>query len=214
MGDGRTAKAVSLGDSHTCAILDDDSLKCWGNNNYGKLGYNGSNRFTPTAVGLGDGRTAKAIALGDNHTCAILDDDSLKCWGDGSRLGVGASNSRFTPTAVDLGDSRMAKAIALGDGHTCAMLDDDSLKCWGANHREQLGDGTTTWRYTPTVVNLGDGRTAKAIALGDNHTCAILDNDSLKCWGSNDVGETGVATEHIGDDPNEMGDNLPVVNLD
>ena len=85
LGSGRTAKAVSLGDSHTCAILDDDTLKCWGWNNNGRLGYGDTtDRTAPDAtavVDLGSGRTAKALSLGESHTCAILDDDTIKCWG-------------------------------------------------------------------------------------------------------------------------------------
>ena len=147
-------------------------------------------------MGLGDGRSAQAVGLGGYHTCAILDDDSLKCWGsNGSgRLGDGSGLSSSTPVAVNLGDGRTAEAVGLGNYHTCAILDDDSLKCWGSNGSGRLGDGTTTNRSTPVAVNLGDGRTAKAISLGNQHTCAILDDDSLKCWGGNDSGQVGDGT--------------------
>ena len=205
MGDGRTAKAVSLGNSHTCAILDDDSLKCWGDNSHGGLGDGTTfKKYVPVAVNLGAGRTAKAVSAGsgwNGHTCAILDDDSLKCWGNNmnGELGTGNLNDedcdnhpdrdyacKKTPTAVNLGASRTAKAVSLGAQHTCAILDDDSLKCWGYNGSGELGDGTNTNRTTPTAVDLGAGRTAKAVSLGSSHTCAILDDDSLKCWGDND----------------------------
>ena len=82
---GRTAVAVSAGGSHTCAILDNGDLKCWGMDNYGQLGDGGSNTNTnapsSTAINLGTGRTAVAVAAGDHHTCAILDNGDLKCWG-------------------------------------------------------------------------------------------------------------------------------------
>ena len=69
---------------------------------------------------------------------------------------------------------------------------------------------------TPTAIDLGSERTAKIIEVsgGGEHTCAILDNDSLRCWGSNWGGQVGTNTYDLGDDPGEMGDNLPVVNLD
>ena len=191
---GSTAKAIASGHAHTCAILNDDSLKCWGFNGSGRLGDGTDDQRTdPTNVNLGTGKTAKAVSLGNTHTCAILNDDSLKCWGsNGSgRLGDGTATTSYTPVSVNLGADRTAKAIALGASHACAILDDDSLKCWGSNTNGRLGDGTSTARNTPTAVNLGPGRTAKAIDLGGSHTCAILDNDSVKCWGNNSFGQLG-----------------------
>ena len=77
LGTGRTAVAVAAGDHHTCAILDNGDLKCWGRDNYGQLGDGGSNTDTnapsSTAINLGTGRTAVAVYAGSHHTCAILD---------------------------------------------------------------------------------------------------------------------------------------------
>ena len=79
--------------------------------------------------------------------------------------------------------------------HTCVILDDDSVKCWGfLNNVGQLGLGDTTSRGDGSnemgdnlpAVNLGTGRTAKAIATGSSHTCAVLNDDSVKCWGYRD----------------------------
>jgi hypothetical protein len=64
------------------------------------------------------------------------------------------------------------------------------------------------------AVNLGTGRTATAIFGCLFHTCAILDNKSVKCWGYNGSGQLGLGdTNHRGDGPGEMGDNLPAVDL-
>jgi alpha-tubulin suppressor-like RCC1 family protein len=64
------------------------------------------------------------------------------------------------------------------------------------------------------VVDLGTGRTAKMISAGGEHTCALLDDDSVKCWGRNQYGQLGLGdTSNRGDGPGEMGDNLPVVDL-
>jgi alpha-tubulin suppressor-like RCC1 family protein len=64
------------------------------------------------------------------------------------------------------------------------------------------------------LTKMGTGRTATAIAAGKYHNCAILDNESIKCWGSNNAGQLGLGnTNYRGDNSSEMGDNLPVISL-
>ena len=115
-----------------------------------------------------------------------------------------------------------AGAISTGARHTCAILGNASLKCWGKNYVGQLGYGNTNdigdasgeMGDNLSVVDLGTGRTATAISTGRNHTCAILDNVSLKCRGGNSNGRLGYGnTTDLGDGSGEMGDNLPVVDL-
>ena len=102
------------------------------------------------------------------------------------------------------------------------MLDNSSIKCWGLNDEGQLGQGVTSnlgdgsneMGDSLTAVDLGTGKTARAITAGDSHTCAVLDNASLKCWGKNDSGQLGLGnTSTRGDGSGEMGDNLPAIGL-
>jgi len=200
LGEGRTAVAISAGEYHTCVILDDGSVSCWGNNGDGRLGDGTTtNRLTPTQTSsLGTDRTAVAITAGYYHTCAILDDGSVSCWGYNGvgHLGDGTTTNRNTPTQTSsLGTDRTAVAIAAGAQHTCAILDDGSVSCWGWNWGGQLGDGTNTDRNTPTPTSsFGEGRTAVAISGGVDHTCAILDDGSVSCWGYNANGRLGDGT--------------------
>jgi len=243
LGTGRVATAISAGFEHTCALLDDKSVKCWGNNYYGQLGLGDKNNRGRAsgemgdnlpAVDLGKGRVATAISAGMYHTCALLDDKSVKCWGYNNVGQLGLSNRMFRGRApgemgdnlpaVDLGKDRVATAIAAGDSHTCALLDDKSVKCWGANYFGQLGLGDKNNRgrasgemgdNLPAVdLGTGIGRVATAIAAGNSRTCALLFDKSVKCWGANDKGQLGLGdTENRGDAPGEMGDNLPAVDL-
>jgi len=200
LGVGRTAVAISSGEDHTCAILDDGSVSCWGWNGYGQLGDGTTtDRSTPTQIStLGTGRTAVAISSGRDHTCAILDNASVSCWGwNGySQLGDGTYTDQNTPTQTSsLGTGRTAVAISSGYFHTCAILDDGTVSCWGRNGYGQLGNGTTTSKNTPTQTSsLGNGRTAVAISSGGGHTCAILDDGSVSCWGYNSNGQLGDGT--------------------
>jgi len=240
LGTGRSATAISAGHSHTCALLDDKSVKCWGKNDGYQLGLGDRNRRGDAsgemgdnlpAVDLGTGRFATAISAGHSHTCALLDDKSVKCWGSNGygQLGLGDRTPRgyayYTMgdnlPAVDLGTGRSATAISAGHTHTCALLDDNSVKCWGSNFEGRLGLGDKLHRGDASgemgdnlpAVDLGTGRLATAISAGYQHTCALLDDKSVKCWGGNYYGALGIGGWHRGDEPGEMGDNLPAVDL-
>lgn len=241
LGAGRTAKVVSTGSSHACAVLDNGELKCWGSNAQGKLGLGDANARGDApgemgnnlpAVNLGTGRTAKAVAAGENHTCAILDTDEVKCWGDNyySQLGLGDRVARGAqPTdmgdnlpTVSLGTGRTVKAVTTRLRTTCVVLDNDQVKCWGYNSRGALGLGLQGDRgWSPShmgdnlpVVSLGSGRTARSVAAGELNMCALLDNGQVKCWGSATFGVPGQGdTNHRGDAADEMGDNLAPVAL-
>ena len=98
-------KQIALGGSHTCALLIDSTVKCWGAAQEGQLGYedfnnrgNGPEEMGDKlpAVNLGETRTAVQITAGESHTCALLDDATNKCWGFGSdgKLGYGDTDRR------------------------------------------------------------------------------------------------------------------------
>ena len=123
---------------------------------------------------------------------------------------------------VDLGAGRTATSVAAGSAHICVVLDDASVKCWGAGADGQLGYGDAAIRgdgpgemgdALPTV-DLGSGRTAVTVEAGGAHTCARLDDRSLKCWGYNFNGQLLLEDAlDRGDDAGEMGDNLPAADF-
>ena len=124
--------------------------------------------------------------------------------------------------AVDLGTGRTASAIWYADLHVCALLDNGSVKCWGWNSVGQLGLGDTDNRGDSGaemgdslgIVPLGAGRSTLSITAAWDHSCALLDNDTIKCWGNNAEGELGQGDANSrGDGPDELGDNLPAVLL-
>ena len=223
LGLGVTVKAITAGAFHTCALLADGTVRCWGFNGEGRLGYANTNAVgddeQPGAVGavdLGPGRTATAISAGGAHTCAVLDNGSVRCWGFGSdgRLGyanrdnIGDDETPGSTGAVDLGVGRTAVTISAGLSHTCAILDNGAVSCWGLGANGQLGYGYDIRAVgddeTPAsvgAVDLGAGRTAKAISAGGGHTCALLDDAGVRCWGFGGNGRLGYGnTSTFGDD--------------
>ena len=79
---GGKAEAISIGKSHGCAILENGDIKCWGVNNYGQLGNGNNTNLNAPSAPINLGGKAKAISLGYEHSCAILENGDLKCWGE------------------------------------------------------------------------------------------------------------------------------------
>ncbi|MFN3198639.1 MAG: thrombospondin type 3 repeat-containing protein [Bradymonadia bacterium] len=240
LGDGFAATAISAGDYHTCAILNDGAVKCWGYNGNGSLGLgntayrgDGANEMGNNlpAVDLGTGRTAQFISSGGYHTCAVLDDNSVKCWGynghgnlgqgNTTQRGDGSNEMGDALLVTDLGPNRRALAISAGTYHTCVILDSGDTKCWGYNGYGQLGTGNTSYYGDSAnemgdnlpAVNLGAGRTAQSVMAHVNHSCAALDDNSVKCWGRNNYGQLGQGSTQQIDNSVEFGDNLVAVDL-
>jgi alpha-tubulin suppressor-like RCC1 family protein len=175
------------------------------------------------AVNLGTRRHAVSVSAGAYHTCAVLDNASIKCWGYnydgklGAGLGAYASYRGVYPSemgdnlsAVNLGTNRTAAAVATGAYHSCAVLDNGSVKCWGSNRDGALGIGTAqTYLGVNSyemgdalpAVQLGSGRTAVQVVGMNQGTCALLDNGSVKCWGNNDYGQLGLGSTRPGAPP-------------
>ena len=196
LGNGRQAVAISAGGAHTCALLDNGKVSCWGNNAAGQLG-NGATDFqsNPTLTNsFGQDVTAVAISSGGYHTCAILSNGSVSCWGENGdgQLGNGGTTDQLSPTLVSsLGANRTAIAISSGLRYTCAILDTGNVSCWGSGSDRQLTVSPTSQLTPLPISNMAPGRTIVGISAGSSHTCAILDNGTVSCWGRGSSGQLG-----------------------
>lgn len=225
--------------SHTCIILSAPAnatqrVKCWGNNGIGQLGYGNYNTRGDAAnemgdylplVDFGDESRVKTISVGAYHTCSILINDILKCYGSGSYgvLGLGSeiafSSAGNSLPAVTLDSNKVIKFLSLGYYYSCLVYDDQIImKCFGFDNNGQLGQGDKESRGdTPTsmipfipAINLGTGSMKIiSIATSQNFNCVVYEDSSVKCFGGNDFYQfaTG-AYGRYGDTPYEMGTNL------
>ena len=152
-GELKNVVAVSTQFNHSCAVLQSGALKCWGRNAEGQLGDGTkSNKNSPTNVyQLTSG--IKAAAAGYEHTCALFDNGSMKCWGNNGygQLGDGTEIDRIIPGESETLATGVV-AIASGGSHSCAMMSYGWVKCWGSNWYGQLGDGSTSSSKFPVDV--------------------------------------------------------------
>lgn len=225
---GVTVKEVTAGEAFTCALLSDESVKCWGDNRFGALGTGNTanigddelpSSIGPVSVTATPGITVEHLAAGFEHVCALLSDGSLRCWGqnDFGQLGYGNTAnvgddevpSSVGPVDVSAAPGVSVTAVAAGGHHTCAVLSNGTVECWGLNRYGQLGYGNTEnvgddeapSSAGAVSVTTARGITVQGLALGGNHTCAVLSDDSVQCWGNGGQGQLGHGnTENVGDD--------------
>jgi alpha-tubulin suppressor-like RCC1 family protein len=200
-----TAVALSAGGFHTCALLADGTIRCWGQDNYGQLGDGtttnavtpfttpASPRPTPMPVTVTGITTAVAVEAGAFHTCALLRDGTMQCWGwnDYFQLGTSTSNFNYSSVPVTVTGVRPA-ALAPGAEHTCVLLPEGTVRCWGDNGFGQLGNGSPRGIYPPSEAAAVTGiTTAVAATSGAEHTCVLLRDGRVQCWGRGLFGRLG-----------------------
>ena len=227
---------ITTGYYHACVLTSLGQVKCWGNNEFGQLGYGDTDNRgdEPGEIArlpyVDIGERAVSVTAGGYHTCALLESQRVKCWGDNhyGTLGLGDTEHRGDEPGemghalpyADLGEEIVLQ-MSSGARHACALFESLRVKCWGYNYRGHLGQGHR--------INLGvmAGQMGedlpyvdvgplgvRSVRAGDAHTCVILDDYSVKCWGANRFGQLGLGdTDARGDNPGEMGDNLPAVDL-
>jgi alpha-tubulin suppressor-like RCC1 family protein len=153
---------------------------------------------TPVAVSGLSG--VSAVAAGTVHSLALLEDGTVKAWGENNsgQLGDGTNNPSDVPVAVS-GLSGVV-AIAAGSGHSLALLEDGTVRAWGANGEGQLGDGNETNSDVP--VQVSGLSHVKAIAAGADFSLALLEDGTVMGWGNDSSGQLG--------DGHETTTNVPV----
>eukprot|EP01083_Nonionella_stella_P192009 710157_1 len=197
LGSNFVPKQIVGGWGHTCALSKNHTVKCFGYNYYGQLGYQDTEYRgrEPNQMGnyllevdLGSNFIPLKIVAGGSHVCALSITNTVKCWGKNEygMLGLGDTNHRgngrewtgssWLPSTnemgnnlseIDLGTNFVPTQVDCGWEHTCALSTSHEVKCWGRNHFGQLGLGDANNRGD-TNDTMGDN--LLVVDLGSNFT--------------------------------------------
>lgn len=153
---------VSAGWAHTCAVLGNGVVQCWGNNSFGQ---------GPATRSANTGSFSR-VSAGALHTCALTAAGTVECWG------LNTSGQAPASRAATTGSYAMLTAGAL---HTCGLRIDGVVECWGAN----------SFGQAPATHSAAAG-TFRSVAAGGYHTCALRDDGGIECWGNDGNGQAPV----------------------
>jgi alpha-tubulin suppressor-like RCC1 family protein len=195
----RTVTAgIAFGESYWCGLTTDGIAYCWGGNNLGELG-DGKQVARATAnqpVAVSGGLVFKSISSG-YITCGVTSAGDVYCWGDEVSYPPFANNVAGGTVPTRLQGAGAFDTVSVGTSHVCGLTADGTALCWGANNRGQLGNGTTiSGSNTPQAVS--GGLRFRSISAGNNHTCAVTSDGAAYCWGQNDAGQLGDASDKVG----------------
>lgn len=211
-------KQVTTGTSHTCALLSNGDVRCWGGNSVGQLGYGhttgvgGAGQKLPSQMGkVYIGGKVKQLASGNNHNCALLENGKVRCWGQNDVGQLGYSNATaigdddVPAKAGDVSLGQDAVQLGCGSSHCCTLLKDGTVRCWGLGTLGRLGYGNTDTigdnELPSTVGPVSLGENAVQITVGREHNCALLESGNIRCWGEGNFGRLG------GGNMTDIGDN-------
>ncbi|MFZ6177319.1 DUF4215 domain-containing protein [Nannocystis pusilla] len=207
---------LSLAAFASCVRSQQGKVQCWGNNDFGQLGLghvqalgDQVGEMPPTPIDLGG--VAMQFSAGYAHACALMQNGQVRCWGHGpyGKLGTGNSSNvgddlgDMPPKDVPLGGP--AVEVVAGANHSCARMATGRVKCWGRGAHGSLGYASTNDvlandQSPPQDVDLGGDAKRLWSHLG-RATCALLIDDTLRCWGLNANGQLGYGnTNNVGDD--------------
>jgi len=237
LGDGFVPNSVHCGFQHTCVVSTAKTMKCFGDNYWGQLGYENTDQAPrgaiPEEVELPSGFLVSEVVGGYDATCVLSTTSDVLCFGRNRFGQLGIESKDIIAIGddenemgdflkyTDLGDFQAAKLIA-GAYSFCALSVDGKVKCWGYNKYGQLGLGHTThWGDNEgsmgdnlETLDLGTNFVVASLDCGHVHCCALSFDNVFKCWGHGDSGRIGRGNvDNWGGKQGQMGDNLASVSL-
>jgi len=220
---------ITAGYAFVCALLEDGSAHCWGDNGEGQCGHSSAQGTIAPSEPPVITNPFSMVLAGYDQVCGATPLDALQCWGRNDNGQLGAETS-ITESEVPLDTDVVYDVLQIAPGyrHGCAILDvsgKPTAKCWGADNLGQRGiEGTKSIGSNPgemgaqiEAVHLPASFAASRLVAGFDATCALSLDGELTCWGDNEHGRLGLglpATEARGDEPGEMGEATLLVPFD
>ncbi len=174
--------SLSANGFHSCGLLDDGSVVCYGDNRFGQSSAP-EGRFTQVRAG----------AL---HTCGLRTEGTVECWGNNHHGETDAPKGQFTAIAADISWS-------------CGILSTGGVRCWGlvgpikevqmpeVQYRSidmgylnvcavrRSDSGVDCWGFPFFGAIYPPAGEFRSIGVGYLHTCGVRSNGSVECWGRN-----------------------------
>ncbi len=198
------AIALATGVNHSLAITCDGAILAWGNNSNGQIGDNSNNnRINPVYVtGLPSGKKAIAIAAGEAHSLALMNDGTVWAWGSNQSGQLGRGNTPDSKIAVQVlgaggnGFLGSVVAIACGSNSSFALLNDGTVRSWGKNNKGQLalGNAAAAIQYNPAIALDSTGATLTNITTiksGNEFTLFLHKNGTVQACGDRTKSQLG-----------------------
>lgn len=209
--------AASGSEHHTCALTQAGKVQCWGRNSFGQLGSGDARDHAEPVRVTGLNEPISAIFVGYRHSCALTHQGGVKCWGDNSfgKLGDGTQTHRPTPVDV-VGLNTGVLSLSLGRDHSCALMKSGSVKCWGYNPDGRFGTGSVSESPNAIPADVATlGNDVAQIDAGSWHTCAVMKNSTVQCFGANDSGALGNGSDEEYETPVTVmtGPGVPLIGV-
>lgn len=193
---GVTFISINAAQQTTAALSSTGSAYTWGNNHSGQLGDGTTtDRNAPVAVVMPSGVAFSSISTGPS-SAALSTTGFAYAWGSNSygQLGDGTTTNRAVPVMVNMPAGVTFTSISTSYLHTVALSTTGEAFAWGRNNSGEVGDGTTTARYSPVAVSMPPGVSFGSIRAGQLHTVALSITGTAYAWGRNDFGQLGDGT--------------------
>lgn len=183
------------GGEHTCALYTTGIVRCWGSNFNGQLGDGNSATYSAIPVTVLGINTATDIAAGSNHSCALLANQRIQCWGADSsgQLGNDAALAEsHLPVYIFTGAADFTQ-VSAGADVSCGLRAAGTVLCWGADGEGANGNNAAFLNNAvPVTVSGLTGATH--LSVGRGHACAVRTGNTVRCWGANANGQIGMNT--------------------
>jgi alpha-tubulin suppressor-like RCC1 family protein len=186
---GRTFASISAGIGHTCGLTAVGEVYCWGVGASGQLGstFPGGSA-TPVRVPVPE--RFKTVSAASQYSCGLTVAGRAYCWG-AVGMAERLNNMPVTPFAPE----QTFAALTTGYHHVCGLTTNGTAWCWGFNDDGQLGNGSSSPKFTEVATQVTGGLTFKSLSAGGFHTCGVTTNGAGYCWGDNGAGQLGIGSK-------------------